>query len=38
MSSDNVSGAVNQQERLDALGIQNPQRLYAEHQSSLVKI
>jgi hypothetical protein len=39
--SDKVTGAVNQQERLDAqiqLSIQNPQRPYARHRVFAVKI
>ena len=30
--SENASGADNQQERLEPLRLQNPQRLYAEHE------
>jgi hypothetical protein len=37
MCSDNLPGAVNQQERLGP-SIQNPQRPYAEHRTRLVKI
>src|SRR5580700_7453594 len=34
VSSDNLIGADNQQERLDAYSIENPQRPYAEHRLS----